>query len=68
MGGLSWVVADMLWNRTLKISLYGFCNGVVSGLVTITPASGFVTPASSLAFGGLGKLKLETKKNVKNQI
>lgn len=31
-----------------------FCGGVLAGLVTATPASGFISPSSSLAFGLLG--------------
>ena len=54
IGGLSWVLTDCLYKRSRKMSLYGFCNGAVSGLVTITPASGFASPASSVVFGVLG--------------
>lgn len=40
VGGLTW----MLWDYRLerKWSAVGFCSGAVSGLVAITPASGFV--------------------------
>jgi ammonium transporter, Amt family len=55
LSGLTWILTEMLWNRSRKMSLYGFCNGVVAGLVCITPASGYVSPASSLVFGALGK-------------
>jgi ammonium transporter, Amt family len=54
LSGLTWILTEMLWNRSRKMSLYGFCNGVVAGLVCITPA-GYVSPASSLVFGALGK-------------
>ena len=54
LAGLTWVLTEMLFKRTKKMSLYGFCNGAVSGLVAITPASGYVSPASSLVFGALG--------------
>ena len=40
VGGLTW----MLWDYRIekKWSAVGFCSGAVSGLVAITPASGFV--------------------------
>ena len=34
-----------------KASVLGFCSGVVAGLVTITPAAGFVTPGSAVLIG-----------------
>jgi len=46
---------EMIAKRTKKMSLNGFCCGAVSGLVTITPASGFVSPAYSIIIGFLGK-------------
>jgi len=49
VGGLTW----MLWDYRLekKWSVIGFCSGAISGLVAITPASGFVGPSASVAFG-----------------
>ena len=47
------MLTEMLVKRTRKMSLAGFCNGAVAGLVSITPASGFVTPYYSLIFGFL---------------
>ncbi|KAF9998419.1 hypothetical protein BGZ65_006089 [Modicella reniformis] len=52
VGGLTWVFLDYRHDR--KISVLGFCSGVVSGLVTVTPGSGFVSPASSILIGFLG--------------
>lgn len=37
-----------------QLSLVGFCSGVVSGLVTITPGAGFVSPSAAIVFGLLG--------------
>ncbi|ORX77219.1 ammonium transporter [Basidiobolus meristosporus CBS 931.73] len=54
VGGAVWVYIDFL--RTKKWSLVGICTGAVAGLATITPASGFVTPSSSLAFGFFGAI------------
>ena len=51
MGGLSWIMTHMIWKRTKKISLNGFCCGAIVGLVAITPASGFVAPVYAILFG-----------------
>jgi len=48
MSGLTWVLLDGKWSST------AFCSGVVTGLVVITPGSGFVTPWASLVFGFVG--------------
>ncbi|TEA18236.1 Ammonium transporter 1 [Colletotrichum sidae] len=39
-GGVTWVLLDYLYTK--KFSLVGFCSGIISGLVGITPAAGFV--------------------------
>jgi len=49
MAVLSWTVAE--WVVYKKPSLLGACSGAVAGLVTITPASGFVGPVGALAIG-----------------
>jgi ammonium transporter, Amt family len=54
VGGVSWMITHMIFKRTKKISLNGFCCGAISGLVAITPGSGFVAPVYSLVFGLLG--------------
>jgi ammonium transporter len=46
---LSWMTAE--WVHKGKPTALGFATGVVSGLVAITPASGFVTPLSALVIG-----------------
>ena len=46
---LSWMFAE--WMTRGKPSVLGVISGAVAGLVAITPASGFVTPAGSLAIG-----------------
>src|SRR5713101_2725213 len=48
---LSWVVAE--WILRGKPTLLGFASGLVAGLVAITPAAGFVSPAASLVIGAL---------------
>ncbi|KAK0219906.1 ammonium transporter [Armillaria fumosa] len=49
VGGLTW----MLWDYRLekKWSAVGFCSGAISGLVAITPASGFVGAPAAVLFG-----------------
>ncbi|KXS17731.1 ammonium transporter 1 [Gonapodya prolifera JEL478] len=51
VGGLVWMLLDYLSHK--KVSGLGFCSGAVAGLVGITPASGFVSPASAIAIGGI---------------
>ena len=48
-GALSWMIAE--WLHAGKPSALGAASGVVAGLVVITPAAGFVTPAWALAMG-----------------
>ncbi|KAG0172024.1 hypothetical protein DFQ28_001779 [Apophysomyces sp. BC1034] len=54
VGAITWICLDYRIER--KFSALGFCSGAVAGLVAITPASGFVGPASSVAIGFLGAL------------
>src|SRR5258706_12686321 len=48
-GALGWMAAE--WSRTKKPSMLGAISGAVAGLVAVTPASGFVSPASALLLG-----------------
>lgn len=48
-GSLTWMVIE--WIRFGKPSVLGIVTGMVAGLGTITPASGFVGPAGALAIG-----------------
>src|SRR5262249_18033812 len=41
------------WITRRKPTVLGFCSGAVAGLVVITPAAGFVTPAGAVAIGVL---------------
>jgi Amt family ammonium transporter len=41
------------WVTRGKPTVLGFCSGAVAGLVVITPAAGFVSPASAVAIGVL---------------
>ena len=48
-GTLGWMISE--WFRTGKPTVLGAISGAICGLVGITPASGFVTPLSSLLIG-----------------
>jgi Amt family ammonium transporter len=48
-GALAWLFAE--WFRYGKPSLLGVITGMVAGLGTITPASGFVGPAGAILIG-----------------
>jgi Amt family ammonium transporter len=51
--GLTWVFMDYYMGNG-KMSGVSFCSGVLAGLVTITPGSGFVSPWASVIFGIVG--------------
>lgn len=46
---LSWMMAE--WYFRKRPTLLGFVSGLVAGLVAITPAAGYVSPAGSLCIG-----------------
>ena len=48
-GSLTWMVIE--WKRFGKPSVLGIVTGMVAGLGTITPASGFVGPTGALVIG-----------------
>ncbi|MCP8968264.1 ammonium transporter [Ectobacillus ponti] len=52
VAAISWVVCE--WIITKKPTMLGAVSGAVAGLVSITPACGFVTPLSAIAIGLLG--------------
>jgi Amt family ammonium transporter len=54
IGGITWALLDYAKER--KFSSLSFCFGAISGLVTVTPASGFIIPAASLLFGIFGAI------------
>lgn len=49
MSALSWMFAE--WIQTKKPTIFGAASGAVAGLVAITPATGFVSPLSSIVIG-----------------
>jgi len=48
-GALAWMIAE--WTRYGKPSMLGVVTGMVAGLGTITPASGYVGPMGAVAIG-----------------
>ncbi len=52
--GLVWALLERL--RFGRASMVGMVTGVVAGLATITPASGYVGPLGGMALGALGGL------------
>ncbi|QTN30319.1 ammonium transporter [Rhodoferax sp. AJA081-3] len=53
-GAMTWMLGE--WMLRGRPSLLGLCSGLVAGLVAITPAAGFVTPASALLIGAVAGL------------
>jgi Amt family ammonium transporter len=53
-GAMTWMLGE--WVVRGRPSLLGLCSGLVAGLVAITPAAGFVTPASALLIGAVAGL------------
>ena len=49
MGAITWAAIE--WRKFGKPSALGIVTGMVAGLVTITPASGFVGPGGALIIG-----------------
>lgn len=64
VGGITWTILD--YRHEKKFSALGFCCGMICGLVAITPASGYVSPSSSLIFGFLGAVVCNFSLNLKN--
>lgn len=54
IGGLAWVMTERLSGK--KPTLLGIASGVVSGLVGITPACGYVSVSGALAIGFISGL------------
>jgi ammonium transporter, Amt family len=53
-GAVTWMLGE--WLVRTRPSLLGLCSGLVAGLVAITPAAGFVTPANAVVIGGVAGL------------
>lgn len=64
VGGITWAILDYRHER--KWSALGFCCGMISGLVAVTPASGYITPSSSIVFGILGAVTCNFSMHLKH--
>lgn len=51
-GGLGWLFVE--WKRSGRPTTLGIASGAVAGLVSITPAAGFVSPAWAIVIGFVG--------------
>lgn len=51
LSSLSWMMCE--WITSKKPTVLGAANGIVAGLVAITPACGFVSPLSAMVIGVL---------------
>ncbi|MGH8442854.1 MAG: ammonium transporter [Nevskiaceae bacterium] len=60
-GALAWMAVE--WLRYGKPSVLGVVTGLVAGLATITPASGYVGPGGALVIGGVAGLVCFTATN-----
>lgn len=54
VGGITWLIIE--WFIIKKPTLIGVASGVVSGLVAITPAAGFVDVSGAIAIGAIGSI------------
>lgn len=50
MSLLTWMIMDMIFLR--KPTIVGAMNGMITGLVAITPAAGFVAGWGAIIMGG----------------
>ncbi len=63
---LSWTVAE--WLHSGKPTVLGAATGAVAGLVSITPAAGFVTPMASIIIGAVGGIICFYAVNLKTRL
>jgi ammonium transporter, Amt family len=48
---MTWIVMDMLWSEQKKPTFLGGVNGMICGLVGITPAAGYVNGLGAIVIG-----------------
>ncbi|OXA53572.1 ammonium transporter 1 isoform X2 [Folsomia candida] len=65
-GGITWALVDYRKNKSF--SALSFCFGAVAGLVSVTPASGFIRPASAPVFGIIGAIACRWASGLKHAI
>jgi len=67
MGGLAWMFAE--WAVNKRPTVLGLASGVVAGLVSITPAAGFVSLSAALIIGiGAGILGFYSVSKLKHRM
>jgi len=54
VAGLSWALLE--WIRNGKPTVFGIVTGSIAGLATVTPASGFISPAYAMLVGFLASV------------
>jgi Amt family ammonium transporter len=53
-GGLTWLLMDYYYSR--RWSAVSLCSGIITGLIAITPAAGYVGSPSALLIGMVGAI------------
>ncbi len=66
VGGITWALLD--FRKEKKFSALSFCFGAVTGLVLVTPGSGFISPASAIVFGFVGSVGCHFAIHLKERI
>ncbi len=62
--GPTWLLLDWVFKRKPKFS--GFLTGMVAGLACVTPAAGYITPASAVLIGILASIASYIAVTIKN--
>lgn len=65
-GALTWGVMDYRIER--KLSMIGFCSGAVSGLVSLSPSSGYVAPWAAIVCAIVGSIACNLATQIKFHI
>jgi Amt family ammonium transporter len=63
VGAFTWVLID--YRLEHKWSAVGWCSGAITGLVAITPASGYVPAWSAVVYGVVGSIACNYATRVK---
>jgi Amt family ammonium transporter len=50
---MTWIIMDMAWGKERKPTFLGGVNGMICGLVGITPAAGYVNGVGAIAIGAV---------------
>jgi ammonium transporter, Amt family len=66
-GAIVWVLIDHV-RHGRRFSVTGVCEGIIAGLVGITPASGYVTVWCAVAIGFITAIVISLLQNINDQI